>query len=68
MVGPNNDNFIPIGSLPIDTIIPENLYEEALEDANGIDEDDRREMKKLKKVAVAVAIEQAQQKRGKRRR
>ena len=52
--------------MPADTIIPKNLYEEASDD---LDDDDRRQMTKLKKAAVA--IEQAQQaklKKGKSKR
>ena len=58
--------FIVIGALPADTVIPKNLYEEASDD---LDDDDRRQMTKLKKAAVA--IEQAQQaklKKGKSKR
>ena len=52
--------------MPTDTVIPKNLYEEASDD---LDDDDRRQMTKLKKAAVA--IEQAQQaklKKGKSKR
>ena len=62
-----NSSFL--GSLPVDTIIPKNLYEETLEDNDDNDEDDRRQMTKLKRAAAA--IEQAQQvqlKRGKSKR
>ena len=60
--------FIATGALPADTIIPKNLYEEK-EALHDLDDDDRRQMTKLKKAAVA--IEQAQQaklKKGKSKR
>ena len=57
------------GSLPVDTIIPKNLYEEALEDSDDLDENDRRQMTKLKKAAAAIELEhRAQSKRGKNKR
>lgn len=57
------------GSLPTDTIIPKNLYEAGMEDSEDLDDNDRKQMTKLKKAAAA--IEQAQQaklKRGKNKR
>ena len=57
------------GLLPADTIIPRNLYEAELEDSDDLDDNDRKQMTKLRKAAVA--IEQAQQaklKKGKTKR
>ena len=59
---------IATGALPADTVIPKNLYEEK-EALHDLDDDDRRQMTKLK--TAAVAIEQAQQaklKKGKSKR
>ena len=62
-------NSVFSGSLPTDTIIPKNLYEAGMEDSEDLDDNDRKQMTKLKKAAAA--IEQAQQaklKRGKNKR
>ena len=61
--------LVLLGLLPADTIIPKNLYEAELEDSDDLDDNDRKQMTKLRKAAVA--IEQAQQaklKKGKTKR
>ena len=59
-----------IGSLPGDTIIPKNLYDEDHDEFDDLeDANDRKQMTKLKKAAAAIEqAKQAKLKKGKNKR
>ena len=65
----NKHNLHP-GSLPVDTIIPKNLYEEEHDEFDDLeDADDRSQMTKLKKAAAAIELaRQSKLKKGKNKR